>query len=124
MEPKHVFVYGTLKRGYGNNRLLTNHGAEFVAEGVTHGILRDGGFPVVEMASRGQVRGEVWTLPTPECLRALDGLEGVGVGFYDRVVQDVTTDIGEILRCYVYVGAMDAQWWRERTVIASGIWKR
>lgn len=51
MEKKLIFVYGTLKRGYGNNRLLQNNDAEFVAvDAVRVTALRGNGVPFATFA--------------------------------------------------------------------------
>ena len=83
-----VFVYGTLKKGYGNSRIFLRHGAEYMGQWVTkHSyILGDIGFPYMfdREATSGysedlfkQVVGDLWHIPNEACLAALDGLEGV-----------------------------------------------
>ncbi len=74
-----LFVYGTLKRGQRNHRLLA--GQQFLAEAVTEaryrlvdlgpypGLVRD---PVAGLA----VRGELWAV-CPTCLAELDDFEEV-----------------------------------------------
>lgn len=82
-----VFVYGTLKKGQGNNILLRN--AEFIGSGVSdeHHMLTDCGFPYLwdEKESGLPVRGEVYKVTDVETLENLDILEGVGCGHYERV---------------------------------------
>jgi gamma-glutamylcyclotransferase (GGCT)/AIG2-like uncharacterized protein YtfP len=86
-----VFVYGTLKSGYGNNRLLRN--ATFLGDG----YLRDhkcyyygpiGSFPFVVPSKGTSVLGEVYQVDR-NTLSSLDSLEGYREGqekqyFYDR----------------------------------------
>lgn len=95
-----VFVYGTLKRGYGNHRLLTT--AEFVKEATLSGFeLFDSGFPVATPAKNGDesfVRGEVFKIKRSVHLRSLDGLEGEG-SMYHREVH--TTEDGTEVSVYV-----------------------
>ena len=86
-----VFVYGTLKRGFYNHRLLEDCEARFVAEAKTHASMRlvlgDFGVPYVmdEHATTGtQITGELWEV-NDSGLEALDVLEGVDVGMYQRV---------------------------------------
>lgn len=74
-----VFVYGTLKQGYGNHRLLT--GAKFLGEFTTKQPfnLRDGGFPYAvrnQEENNGLVKGEVYEVDD-DILQQLDWLEGV-----------------------------------------------
>lgn len=69
-----VFVYGTLKSGYGNNRLLST--SKLLGEDTLdkHDIYAVAGFPGV-IPGEGIVQGEVWEI-TPEVLETLDRLEG------------------------------------------------
>lgn len=71
-----VFVYGTLKRGFGNNRLLG--GSKFLGKGVTEDkfALYESGIPfVIENESVSQISGEVYVVDR-ETLAHLDRLEG------------------------------------------------
>lgn len=87
-----VFVYGTLKQGYGNNRCLG--GATFVAKAVLDGqwTLIYAGFPVLlnNSADGLHVSGEVFEFDeaTPNgksILKQLDALESEG-RMYDRIL--------------------------------------
>jgi len=77
MAGKHmIFVYGTLKRGFGNNRLLS--GSKFVGEARTEGkfALYESGIPfVIEDEQVSQVSGEVYEVDE-KTLSRLDRLEG------------------------------------------------
>jgi len=74
-----IFVYGTLKRGFHNNTLLS--GAEFVGEATTvgggFGMASNGSFPAVyrDPASEANVAGELYRV-TPKQLERVDRLEG------------------------------------------------
>ena len=94
-----VFVYGTLKRGFYNHRLLESSSASFVAEASTRRpmrlVLGEYGVPYLmkdEDASKDapttRVPGELWVVDD-EGLDALDVLEGVSVGMYERVTLEV-----------------------------------
>ena len=90
---KAVFVYGTLKRGYGNHRLLED--AVFAGEAVTapkYRMFDAGAFPymVVDEDSGIPIHGEVYVI-TPEILERLDSLEGVAYGHYRRIKVDIDT---------------------------------
>lgn len=94
-----VFVYGTLKSGHCNNRLLVGQHYVGRAETLAPGLrLVDlGPFPgAVHSASPSRVYGEVWDIDDA-ALRRLDGLESNG-SFYTREV--VETSLGE---AWVYV---------------------
>ena len=88
-----VFVYGTLKRGYGNNRLLDN--STFVENAVLkdHSAIYSfgtGGFPVAFPAEGKNLTGEIWDISGPhkkETLRRLDALEGEGY-MYHRIYNE------------------------------------
>ncbi|KAK3276725.1 hypothetical protein CYMTET_15231 [Cymbomonas tetramitiformis] len=85
-----VFVYGTLKRGFHNHRLLEKFDARFVCETRTREpmrlVLGDYGVPYLmgpHPDAAGPVLGELWEVDD-EALGALDVLEGVDVGMYTR----------------------------------------
>lgn len=86
-----LFVYGTLMRTYGNNKILQEHNAKFLYESSVKGfVMWDlGGFPAivkVELKDAQEscyVTGELWEVST-SCLDATDILEGVDAGFYWR----------------------------------------
>ena len=94
-----VFVYGTLKRGFYNHRLLESSSASLVAEASTRRqmrlVLGEYGVPYLmkdedasKYAPMSRVPGELWVVDD-EGLDALDVLEGVSVGMYERVTLDV-----------------------------------
>lgn len=84
--PHHIFVYGTLKTGHGNNGLLKRHESIFIGPATTVDkfVLNDG-FPYVYRPPNkdnkgilkylGHVRGELWRV-THKGLDATDALEG------------------------------------------------
>jgi gamma-glutamylcyclotransferase (GGCT)/AIG2-like uncharacterized protein YtfP len=75
---KLVFVYGSLKRGYWNNRLLAT--SRFLAEAITvedNFVMYDGAFPYVATGGISKVKGELFEVDNEETLRNLDRLEGV-----------------------------------------------
>lgn len=88
----HVAVYGSLKKGFGNHRLLrhsTYLGEEWV-EGWT--MYHLGGFPAVaETENYDVVKVEVY-LVDDETLGRLDGLEGYP-HFYNR--KEIETNWGD-----------------------------
>lgn len=76
--PLLVFVYGTLKKGFGNNVLLAD--AEFLGEAITADetyVMTGRGIPFVHLVPEDghSIVGEVYNVTEPQ-LRSLDGLEG------------------------------------------------
>lgn len=98
-----VFVYGTLKKGYGNNYLLSS--STLLCEDIVEGFeLKYHGYPVAKANADAAIHGEVWDIG--DCSRTLsnlDWLEGVPV-LYTREV--VTTKGGH--ECSMYVGNPDS----------------
>lgn len=81
-----VFVYGTLKKGGSNHRLLA--GQSFVGNASTlpgYALFELDGYPgmVEEAGAPGTVTGEIWDVDT-EALERLDRLEGTQEGLYER----------------------------------------
>lgn len=111
-----VFVYGTLKRGYGNNRVLLD--SEFIGEAVTvdrNLVLTNCGFPfMIENPQREAVRGstapvlgEVYLVSQLSVIEALDRLEGVP-DLYMRYAKSVRLlDSGREVHCFMYIAAGD-----------------
>lgn len=74
--PLRLFVYGTLKRGHGNNRVLGTT-SEWLCDDVLPGArMWTIGYPVVKLEGAGEVKGEVWRVNDASVLRNLDRLEG------------------------------------------------
>jgi len=71
-----LFVYGTLKRGYWNNRYLST--STFIDEHILfdYALVDLGGIPgLIETDHPDGVKGEVWEVPD-DAIPALDRLEG------------------------------------------------
>ena len=87
MTDKHmVFVYGTLKRGFGNNRLLS--GSKFLGEARTEDkfALYESGIPfVIEDEQVSQISGEVYEVDE-RTLARLDRLEGHPNWYFRKMV--------------------------------------
>lgn len=106
------FVYGTLKRGYGNHRVLGD--AQFEAEVVTIDdfYLTDCGFPYLipqivpespVEAHTAPVRGELYHIPLEEDRASVDALEGVGYGHYEHREIQVRDEEGNVRWATAYV---------------------
>ena len=112
-----VFVYGTLKEGFGNNALLRD--ATFVSRGCTvqpYLMLDTGGFPVVfQDPAKHNVSGEVYEVDDAT-LAQLDRLEG-HPSFYER--KEITVDLGDTGiqdTCWMYFGNVSAGSWGRRSL--------
>lgn len=113
-----LFVYGTLKRGHGNNQFLQAYKAKFLSEDTIPGKLyTDGGLPYVEKGTEGVVIGEIWEVDAPTMAR-LDRLEGHPM-WYQRT--EVTT--GKGVKCEVYYFNFPDRPASSMRHITSGIWE-
>lgn len=111
-----ISVYGTLKSGYGNNRILQGGNAVKVSDGVVRGfLLYDSGFPVAAHSESHSIKVEVWDIfDNKETLSRLDGLEGHRGNdnpnsMYFREVVTVHTE-GGTLEANIYTG--NPTFWR------------
>lgn len=104
------FVYGTLKKGYGNHGVLGN--AILLGEAVTDDTtfnMYDGGFPFVSIHQNdkdalGRVVGEVYETNRKDIAANLDRLEGYP-HLYDKREVDVTTLDGVSYIATIYVAS-------------------
>lgn len=97
-----VFVYGTLKKGYGNNRLLEDAILDSIDElpgfemYYSYGV---GSFPVIKRSGNHSVVGEVYDLTgCPYVLGWLDSLEG-HPNWYNRQIHETAS--GQKVHTYV-----------------------
>jgi gamma-glutamylaminecyclotransferase len=92
----YVFVYGTLKKGFGNHGVLGN--AMYIDEAVTNSkefTMFDGGFPFVsdsfdDEERQGSIMGELYETDDEQILYNLDRLEGVPLLYVKKEIT-VTT---------------------------------
>lgn len=92
--PLHLFVYGTLMTGYGNNRLLSSSRSLGRAHTVEAAFeMLHGGVPFVRPRAAGGIRiaGEVFCVTEAAALAAIDRLEG-HPHWYCRAPVAVTLD--------------------------------
>ena len=98
-----VSVYGTLKQGWGNHRLLERSPIRTGHIGISK--LDGVGFPIIKLGDTYRLNVEVYSVNRRD-LSSLDSLEGYTEGvkprFYDRKRVDVTMEDGSILNTYVY----------------------
>lgn len=92
----YVFVYGTLKKGECNNRLLEH--SQFISSATIRDFtaINTPSFPyAIRTREAKMLHGEVYKI-TPTVLRILDSLEGYP-NHYDRGTVDI---VGK--SCYIY----------------------
>lgn len=86
-----VFVYGSLKKSFGNNRLLYN--SKYIGEAVTlssnFNMRSCGAFPAVVSRGKNSISGELYEVDD-KTLTSIDILESNG-RFYNRSLVQVTT---------------------------------
>jgi gamma-glutamylcyclotransferase (GGCT)/AIG2-like uncharacterized protein YtfP len=122
--PRHVFVYGTLRRGEQRDITRLAPAPIFVSMSQTPGVLYHLGacaYPGVRLGGPNPVHGEVYQI-TPELERQLDEIESVWpqqTGEYAR--REINVECaGRALTCLVYEVAESRV--RGLQVIESGDW--
>ena len=96
-----LFTYGTLKKGYFNNRLLS--GAEFLGTGKTveKYAMYESGIPfVIKGEVVSHIYGELYRIDT-QTLKIIDRLEG-HPDWYRREEVGVVTEEGEVVSAWLY----------------------
>lgn len=106
--PRHVFVYGTLRRGDVRDITRLQPAPQFIGTGSVTGVLYDlGPYPGLLLGSAGRVAGEVYAI-SAELERVLDEIEEVWPqqsGEYSRrevAVQMDDAAAGDDRLCLVY----------------------
>jgi gamma-glutamylcyclotransferase (GGCT)/AIG2-like uncharacterized protein YtfP len=119
---RHVFVYGTLRRGGRNDIAHFRPAPVHVGDATIAGTLYDlGSYPGVVLKGAGCVIGEIYRI-TPPLEAQLDRLEEVqpdGSGEYRKREVDVTLG-SQVLACLVYEIHPDRI--AGRPVIVGGDW--
>lgn len=116
--PSRVFVYGTLKKGFSNHEHFLKEAKELGTASIEGLMFHLGAFPAVNLSERfTRIHGEVYQVNWDQ-LVALDGLEGVAHGFYDRIEAQV--DPHGIVWMYIFAHQRAA---REQFLIPSGVWR-
>lgn len=84
-----LFVYGTLKKGYWNHRLLGASELIAPAKTMSHYPMIDIGYPklYLEVGQGHKIVGEVYRVDGPETWANLDRLEGVPVNYSRTKIQ-------------------------------------
>lgn len=101
MENKYLFVYGTLKRGFGNNRLINQCKliGDFIS--VDRFDVSGYGFPCAYLNEHGKLlKGEIYELSETDFIMT-DGLESNGY-LYQREIRKFTKN-GKLLEAWIYI---------------------
>lgn len=117
-----VFVYGTLKKGFGNHRVMERARGEYVGDTtIQHATMYSlGAFPAIALDKRAktEVHGEVYRIADAEGLKPLDWLEGYP-RFYNR--SEVESPLGKVWVYHIDKSTLDES---NRGIIEDGVWKR
>lgn len=97
-----VFVYGTLKSGHGNNRLLDNASYFGAATVKGYGLI-DGIIPYAERRDGHQVVGELYLVRDQRTMNDLDRLEGYPYHYGRDYVMATTAEGNFRYGCWMYV---------------------
>ena len=123
---KYVFVYGTLRRGQGNNGLMRETEGRFQYTGVIHGFkmraISSHGFPFIRPAKlENEIVVEAYEynneMDLDRALFHLDGLEGYPRMYDRKIVSDVLGNRGWIYFDNGYFGK------NYGVPVPSGDWK-
>ena len=103
MSKINLFVYGTLKSGFGNNKFfLDGYNGEPAITALEEYDLKSGGFfPAMFDGGKDRVIGELYSDISPDTLERIDGLEGNGY-FYERKEIPVRTR-GGVRTAWAYI---------------------
>lgn len=122
MKPVLVFVYGTLKKGRSNHRVMGN--SELMFKHVTDPIytmVTNGGFPIVKRGGTTPITGEVYKVTDENTLNRIYRLEGcTGIkGHPDNWYDIDHIKIDKRKKASIFV--MDADKYTYLPVIENGI---
>lgn len=114
-------VYGTLKRGFGNNRLLRN--ATFLGTHTTepkYTMHSAGGFPIVVTGGNTAIKCELFATEDQNTIDMVNSLEGFNskgdpYNWYDR--ETIPTPMGDAEMFVMHNP-------RQGAIIEDGEWKR
>lgn len=104
VEPRHAFVYGTLRQGCINDITRLQPPPRFVGHARVPGLLFHlGEYPGATLGGEQWVLGEVYQV-LPELELVLDEIEGLGANPTDEYVKrNIRVQVGDaMLDCFVY----------------------
>lgn len=117
--PAVVAVYGSLKKGFGNHRVLRD--AKYLSDAKIKGTMYSlGGYPALSLHGNTDVMCELYEVADEETMRGLDRLEGYNEkstrNFYER--QKVETSGGP---AWIYTMDHDSTL-IDMPIVKSGVW--
>ena len=118
---KRIMVYGSLKRGFGNHRLLET--SKFMGNATTEPsfvMISLGGFPGIVRGGETPISGEIFEV-SDEVLARLDRLEGHPT-WYER--QDITVTLTDGSTTEVEGYVLPASYLTRGPHITTGIWTK
>lgn len=124
MKTQKVVVYGTLRSGHYNNRLMET--SDFISkvrlnEKAT--MYSNGGFPILSFAETGnetEIVGELYEVPEGQAMARLDALEGYP-RWYNRTEREFTTESGDTVTAWIY---HQDHIFNDLQVVESGDWDK
>lgn len=119
---RHVFVYGTLRRGQANDINRLSPAPSYVGLAQISGVMHHlGDYPGVLLGPHGTVMGEVYAI-APELERVLDEIEEIFPQRRDEYFKrELRVTVGERqIDCLVY--EVNAKYVEGKPVIVSGDW--
>lgn len=122
-----VFVYGTLKRGFGNYKRLLGGRSEYIGKAHIKGRMFsvNMAFPAYIEEGENMIEGELFVIDEG-LLGGLDMLEGYvedneEISMYIRRERKVVTEYGAVLKTWVYIWNRDYSTFEE---VKDGVWKK
>lgn len=116
-----IFVYGSLKRGFGNHGVMERAGGRFIGEAQTEAgftMYSLGGFPGVIRTGEGSVKGELYEVPVTG-LPGLDMLEG-HPNFYRR--ETIRLESGQEVLTYLL--PVRKEYTEGCPIVEDGVWEK
>ena len=114
-----IAVYGTLREGFGNNRLM--QGSKLIGTGLTvhsHSMYASGIPYVVENGGQSRIKVEVYEVSDRD-LPSIDSLEG-HPRWYQRRETPVELENGEVVDAWLYFMDIPEERRKELNLIESG----
>lgn len=121
---RHVFVYGTLRRGDDNDINRLTPAPVYLGVSNTPGTMYHfGRYPGVVLGGEGVVQGEVYAI-TPELERVLDEIEELYPQQTNEYFKrDIVVEVdGKPIACIVY--EINPEYVRGKPLLRSGDWVR
>lgn len=120
----YVFVYGSLKSGFGNHSVMQAAGGVYIGTAHTkhnYTMLDLGGFPgVLERSQNYKIHGELYLV---EILDPLDWLEGAPDFYYRKLVEIVVKVFKDEVTAWMYFLNNASEEYTELPYMKEGVWQ-